>query len=246
MVLLFAHRGGTDHDHPGNSIAALAEALSHGLSLESDVRLSVDGVPVLVHDAYVRADTWFPRRVRRLTAARLARHGVPTLEQLYRELGSDFELSIDVKDPDAFGPALEVAGRAGATHRLWLVHDSLYTLHRIRRASDEVRLVHEARLPDLVRQTVHPFEHMDKLAKAGIDAQNTHWSRWTPELVDAAHRRGILAFGSIAQRRDQMERALRKGLDGLYTDFVKDLAEVAREFQAATGGGSELDEDDVP
>src|SRR5690606_36592042 len=159
----------------------------------------------------------FPRRVRRLTAARLARYGVPTLADLYRELGSDFELSIDVKDPAAVGPALEVADRAGATPRLWLVHDDIYTLHRIRRASDTVRLVHETRLPGLARRSVHPFEHMDELVRARVDAQNTHWSRWTPELVGAAHQRNLLAFGSIAQQRKQMQRALEKGLDALYT-----------------------------
>lgn len=238
MVLLFAHRGGTDHDHPENSIPAMARALQLGVSPESDVRLSVDGVPVLVHDPYVRGDRWFPRRVRRLTASKLARYGVPTLEELYRELGSDFELSIDLKDPAAIPATLEVAKRAGGTGRLWLVHDSVYTLQHIRRASAEVRLVNETRLPELDRRTIHYHDHMDLLVRSRIDAQNTHWRRWTPELVEASHSKGILAFGSIAQRRADMEKALAKGLDGLYTDYVKDLAEVAAAFKAATGGES--------
>jgi hypothetical protein len=60
--------------------------------------------------------------------------------------------------------------------------------------------------------------------------------------VEWSHSREILAFGSIAQRRTHMEQALAKGLDGLYTDFVKDLAEVAAAFKAASGGESELEE----
>lgn len=242
MVLLFAHRGGTDHDHPENSIAAMQRALDLGLSLESDVRLSIDGVPVLVHDPYVRGNRLLPRRVRRLTAAQLAGYGVITLDDLYRELGSDFELSVDVKDQAAVPATLAVADRAGATSRLWLVHDSIYTLQNIRRASDQVRLIHETRLPELDRRTIHYDHHMDLLVRSRIDAQNTHWSRWTPQLVEACQSRGLLAFGSIAQRRDQMQRALAKGLDGIYTDFVNDLAEVAAEFRAATGGESELEE----
>jgi glycerophosphoryl diester phosphodiesterase len=243
MVLLFAHRGGVDHDHPENSIAAMARALELGVSLESDVRLSLDGVPVLVHDPYVRGDRWFPRRVRRLTADRLRRFGVITLEDLYRELGTDYELSIDLKDTAAIGATLDVARRAGAVDRLWLVYESVYTLQHARRASSDVRLVHEARLPELDRRTVRYEAHMDLLVRSRSDAQNTHWSRWTPALVEACHSRGLLAFGSIAQKRHQMERALAKGLDGLYTDYVKDLAEVAAAFRAATGGESELDHD---
>ncbi|NLD77929.1 MAG: glycerophosphodiester phosphodiesterase [Acidimicrobiales bacterium] len=242
MVLLFAHRGGTDHDHPENSIAAMARALDLGLSLESDVRLSIDGVAVLVHDPYVRGDRFFPRRVRRLTAAKLAGYGVITLDELYRELGTDFELSIDVKDPAAVPATLAVADRAGATERLWLVHDSIYTLQHIRQASEAVRLMHETRLPELDRRTIGYEHHMDLLVRSRIDAQNTHWSRWTPTLVEACHSRGLLAFGSIAQRRKHMEQALAKGLDGLYTDFVQDLAEVAATFKAVSGGESELDE----
>ena len=133
--------------------------------------------------------------------------------------------------------------RAGGVDRLWLVHDSIYTLQHIRRASGDVRLVHETRLPELDRRTVRYEDHMDLLVRSRIDAQNTHWSRWTPVLLEACQGRGLLAFGSIAQKRSQMERALAKGLDGLYTDYVKDLAEVAAAFKAATGGESELDED---
>lgn len=231
MVLLFAHRGGTDGGHPENSIAAMAEALANGLSLESDVRLSLDGEPVLVHDSYLVARGSVPRRVRRMSAAHLARYGVATLSQLYEELGSDFELSIDVKDTDAIDATLAVAEAADAVRRLWLVHDSIHTLQRIRRRSSDVRLMHETRLLELARNGIDPLRHMDLLKRFEVDAQNTHWGRWTPELVDAAHARGLLAFGSIAQTPKQMRRALALGLDGLYTDHGKDLVAVAAQLQ---------------
>lgn len=228
MVYLFAHRGGFDSGHPQNTVAALADALAAGASLETDVRLSLDGVPVLVHDSYLTGTTWLPRRVRRLSTARLESMGVTALRRLYEELGSDFQLSIDVKDPDAGLATLVVAREVGDVSRLWLVHDSIHVLQRLRRADPEVRLVHETRLRVLARADITPEAHLDQLARWKVDAQNTHWNRWTPELLAAAHDRGLLAFGSIAQLPHHMERALGKGLDGLYTDHVRDLVRVAR------------------
>ena len=84
------------------------------------------------------------------------------------------------------------------------------------------------------RTDTTPEAHMDLLARWRVDAQNTHWSRWTPELLAAARERGLLAFGSIAQLPHQMERALGKGLDGLYTDHVRDLVRVARDLGIET------------
>ena len=127
-----------------------------------------------------------------------------------------------------------MAREVGDVSRLWLVHDSIHVLQRLRRADPDVRLVHETRMRALARTDTTPEAHMDLLARWRVDAQNTHWSRWTPELLAAARERGLLAFGSIAQLPHQMERALGKGLDGLYTDHVRDLVRVARDLGIET------------
>ncbi|MBP3710724.1 MAG: hypothetical protein J6I73_10065 [Treponema sp.] len=51
--ILYAHRGLFDNEaqHPENSLAAFKRALEAGYGIETDVRLSKDGVPVLHHDA---------------------------------------------------------------------------------------------------------------------------------------------------------------------------------------------------
>ena len=49
---------------------------------------------------------------------------IPTLEELYAEVGTTLDLSLDVKDPEAFAPTVAVARAAGggAPERLWLCH----------------------------------------------------------------------------------------------------------------------------
>src|SRR5262245_17833000 len=116
--ITFAHRGGRAGDEPENSLAAFRRALEVGAGgLESDARLSGDGQVVLVHGNLLR--TGLRRtKVRDLTAGRLAELGVPRLADLYAELGSDYELSLDLKEPDVAGPLLAVAREAGAVDRL--------------------------------------------------------------------------------------------------------------------------------
>ncbi|MDQ3896929.1 MAG: glycerophosphodiester phosphodiesterase, partial [Actinomycetota bacterium] len=87
--------------------------------LESDVWLTADGVPVLDHDGKVKAGLR-NRPIASLPRAALPVH-VPTLEDLYADCGTDFELSLDVKDPAAAARAAAVARAAGgdAPGRLW-------------------------------------------------------------------------------------------------------------------------------
>src|SRR4029453_9539828 len=95
--IAFAHRGGRAH-HPENTLGGFEQALERGATgLESDVWLTADGVPVLVHDPMF-GPMWRRRRITRLDRAQLP-HEIPTLEDLYAACGTRFDLSLDLKDP---------------------------------------------------------------------------------------------------------------------------------------------------
>src|SRR5262245_18404547 len=129
-VITFAHRGGKA-DLPENTIPAFQRALSLGATgLETDARLSADGEVVLAHDERVRKGV---RRVRvpDTPAAALAEMGVPRLADLYAECGTDFELSVDVKQRGVARPLIEVARAAGVPERLWVCSPSLEQLERL-------------------------------------------------------------------------------------------------------------------
>jgi len=116
--IAFAHRGASAHAE-GNTLDAFRLALRLGATgLETDVWRTADGVVVLHHDGALRAG------LRRRPLAELQRHQlppeIPTLEELYDECGTGFELSVDIKDPAAAAPAVAVATAAGAVDRLWI------------------------------------------------------------------------------------------------------------------------------
>ena len=88
--------------------------------LESDVWLTADGVAVLDHDGKVKAGLR-SRPIAGLDRRSLPAH-VPTLEDLYAECGTGFELSLDVKDPAAAPIVAAAARAAAATMGLSLIH----------------------------------------------------------------------------------------------------------------------------
>lgn len=213
----FAHRGARAHA-PENTIEAFALALKLGATgLESDVWITADGVPVLDHDGVVRAGL---RRhpISSVDRAQLP-PWIPSLEDLYAQCGTDFELSLDVKDADAAGATIAVARAAGddVVPRLWLCHPDWTVVREWRRVADDVRLVDSTRLR---RMKEGPERRAADLAAAGIDAVNLHHTDWTLGLTTLFHRFELVCFGWDAQFERVLLALLRMGIDGVHSDHV--------------------------
>ena len=227
VPITFAHRGGRADDAPENSLAAFRRALALGATgLESDARLSADGQVVLVHGPMVR--TGLRRvKVRALPAARLAELGVPRLADLYAEVGTDFELSLDLKEPNLTGPIVAMARDAGALDRLWLCAREMPELENARRVDPDVRLVHT-----MARRAYGDAleRHASTLAKAGIAALNLREAEWSLGLVTLAHRFDLRAFAWDAQEYRRIRAVLEMGVDAIYSDHVDRLVAAVGEW----------------
>ena len=185
--------------------------------LESDVWLTADGVAVLDHDGKVKAGLR-SRPIAGLDRTSLPAH-VPTLEELYAECGTDFELSLDVKDPAAAPTVAGVARAAGgdAPGRLWLCHPDWELLAEWRKELDDVRLVNSTKMREM---RLGPERRAAQLSAAGIDTVNLHYEEWTGGLTTLFHRFGVLAFGWDAQHERVLMNLLRMGIDGVFSDHV--------------------------
>jgi glycerophosphoryl diester phosphodiesterase len=215
--IAFAHRGGRAHA-PENTLEAFRLALRLGATgLESDLRLTADGVPVLHHDARVRSG-FRSRPLATLSREQLPNH-IPSLADLYAELGHDYELSLDVKDPAAAAPGLEVAAAAddAAVARVWLCHGHLERLTEWRALSGDVRLVCSTRRRDM-RDGAERLAA--ELSSRGIDALNLRYDEWTGGLTTLLHRFERYAFGWDAQHERIVRALVEMGIDGIYSDHV--------------------------
>jgi glycerophosphoryl diester phosphodiesterase len=227
--ITFAHRGARLL-HPENTIAAFRAGLEAGASgLETDAWLSADGEVVLTHDVLVRGPLFglWKLRVAHTTAARLARHRVPRLTDLFAELGPDYDLSIDVKDPAAAEPIIDIVRRVGHPVRTWLCSPSLDELRTVREHATDVRLVHSTirrRLPDSLER------HAADLATVGVDAMNLHYSEWTKGLTVLFHRFDVLTFAWDVQEVRHLRAMLDLGIDAVYCDHVERMVATVSEW----------------
>jgi glycerophosphoryl diester phosphodiesterase len=97
--IVIAHRGASA-ERPENTIAAFQRAVELGAdAIELDVRLSSDGVPVVIHDPTLDRTTTAQGAVARKTAAELVRIGVPTLERVLAEIA--LPILLEIKEPAA-------------------------------------------------------------------------------------------------------------------------------------------------
>lgn len=226
-VITFAHRGARLVE-PENTISAFRVALDQGASgIETDVWLTADGEVVCVHDPVVSRGLR-RRKISSLTAEELAAYGIPRFADVYDELGSAYECSVDVKTADAAEGLLEVARAHDALERLWVCSPDTELLHSLR-AEKRVKLVHSDRKNSIGA----PLErHAFDLAEAGIDAMNFHHTEWTAGLVSLFHRFEVRAFAWDTQEARHIRAVLAMGIDAVYCDRPDRMVATVSEWVA--------------
>jgi glycerophosphoryl diester phosphodiesterase len=210
--IAFAHRGGATSRAQQNTLAAFARAAALGSGIESDVWLTADGIPVLLHPRLLQR-----RRPVRNVQRRELPPNVPTVDELYECCGAGVDLALDMADPRAVDAVVHSASTNGAAHRLWLTYWRLPVLAEWRRRWPQVRLVYPTLLVGSARRST---ALLDRLAAIDVDAVNVFHHRLDDRTVAAAHERGLLAFAWGVRRRSGIERAIRRGADGIFADDV--------------------------
>ena len=215
--------GGARAQEQENTLAAFSLALEMGATgLESDAWVTADGMAVLDHDGSVRLRRLRRRAISDCRRDELPAH-IPTLEELFEACGADYELSLDLKDPNAVGAVMASADAAAdrfgmpVRERLWLCYPEVGTLAGWRERWPDVRLCNSTRLG---RMDGGPERRAAVLADAGIDSVNLHQTDWTGGLVTLFHRFGVLCFGWDAQQPRVLGELLNMGIDGVYSDHV--------------------------
>jgi glycerophosphoryl diester phosphodiesterase len=100
--LIIGHRGASAVA-PENTLAAFAAAIAVGADgIEFDVRLSGDGVPVIIHDDTLQRTHGLRKRVADLTVEELRSVGVPSLRDLFELMSqNDLILCLEIKGSSA-------------------------------------------------------------------------------------------------------------------------------------------------
>jgi glycerophosphoryl diester phosphodiesterase len=220
--IAFGHRGARAHA-PENTLAGFELALKLGATgLESDVWITADGVPVLDHDGVVKRPLGRNRQIGEMRRAALPEH-IPSVAELIDRCGTDYELSLDLKDAQSGQVVIDVVKEcaAGMVERLWLCGPQWEGLLPLR--GQGAKLVESTRLS---RMKEGPERRAANLRENGINAMNMHHTDWNGGMVALFHRFDRVAFGWDMQEPHILEAAFRMGLDGVYSDWVDRMIEV--------------------
>jgi glycerophosphoryl diester phosphodiesterase len=219
--IAFGHRGARAYA-PENTLPGFELALKLGATgLESDVWITADGVAVLDHDGLVKRTMGRNRPISEFPRSALPGH-IPSLSELIERCGSDYHLSLDLKDADSGQVVIDTVAEVAPDmlQRLWLCAPTWESLLPLR--GQGVKLVDSTRL---ARMKEGPERRAATLRDKGIDAVNLHHSDWTGGTVALFHRFDRVAFGWDMQEPHILHAALRMGLDGIYSDWIDRMVE---------------------
>lgn len=229
-MLAVAHRGGPGLG-PENTVVAFERARALGFAyLETDVRVTSDGVAVAFHDRHLGRLTGRRGRIADLTWAQVGglrvagTDPVPRLEDLLAAW-PEARWMLDLKQPTALPAVLRAVRRARAAHRVCLT-------------GTWDRFLDTARLdlgPSL--STALGWRSLGALLAARpVDRRTAGYvhlparlgRRWlvTPGLVARSQDLGLRVLAWGAHEPAAMHRLLDAGVDGLITDHPDVLRDV--------------------
>lgn len=224
--LVIAHRT-CPHHAPENSLLGIRRAAELGADVvEIDVRLTLEGRPVLLHDRTLRRTTGLlgPPSVHRQATVLGREIGdgelVPSFAEALAALPDGLRMAVDVKVPRAVHPVLAEIVNQGAQARVlvWSRHPSV-----VRFTADRHPAVEASLLRDTRGERAHRafFAAAARSRAAGISVR---WASLTADLADRAHERGLRLYARCPTREIDPARAVL--LDGLVTDWPEEARAV--------------------
>lgn len=240
-VVTVAHRGASV-SAPENTLSAVAEALASRTDfIETDVRLTADGVPILMHDPSLARTTNVesvfpdraPWRVEQFTLAEVQRldagswkspsyadERVPTLAAALQQLAqSPNGAIVEVKDPSTYGGVDDIGAKVyDAVREYW--PDALTTTGPRRllvSSADEAFAQQFAeRYPDVDVAVVSLTPPSDA-TKAFVDDVEVRWDATSPELAAEGDAAGF-SVGAWTVNDSETMKQLSDHVDSITTD----------------------------
>jgi glycerophosphoryl diester phosphodiesterase len=226
-LICFAHRGASGRS-PENTLLAFRYAFELGAdAIECDVQLSIEGAPVIIHDATVDRTTNGTGLVAQLPLERLrqldagAGEQIPELHEvltLCRERQKLVNLEIKAETLSQAQQVALVVGNVletGGYHDLALV-SSFWLPVLTRLKSDHPRI----RTGTLHSGTRWRLLNMITAARAtGADAIHPELRLTSRALVERAHAAGLQVNVWTVDQPKQMKRLADWGVDGFITNY---------------------------
>ena len=250
--VVYAHRGGAGLA-PENTLVAFEVGLATGADgIELDVRLSRDGVAVVMHDPTLDRTTDASGAVDARTAGELAGLdagcrferggafpfrgqgiGVPSLREVlqrYRETPLIVELKSSA--PRLAGAVVDDIRTAGAMGRVTVGSFQKGALDAVRALEPSIRTGADT---DDVRSGLDGLRGRPVFDAFQVPEVFAGLRVVTPEFIARAHDAGVTVVVWTVNHEDDMRRLLDWGVDGLITDWPDIAVPVVRDWYVRRG-----------
>lgn len=231
LMKIVAHRGASGYC-PENTLAAFKKAVEVNVdSIELDVRLSKDGVPVICHDAKINRTSNGTGYIHELTLEELKQYDfgswygdefagerIPTLEEVLVFLQeSDVTVNIEIKNGPVIQENIEeemlrLVYKYDFNDRVWI---SSFDHHSLKKVADldkhiKIGFIFHMNLINL-------FDYIDN---SGIDPYSIHPNYFyiTEEMLKEAHQRNYKVFAYTVDDVTVGEKYKYMGVDGVVTN----------------------------
>lgn len=242
-TLLMAHRGFSGR-FPENTRRAFMEAIALGQcdGFESDVHLSADREPVVIHDAVLERTTNGKGPVRNLTFGQLAELDIGSwFDPLFKDerimhldellalvIEYDLALNLELKNGEVFYPGMERIvidhiRRMKAEKRVFLSSFNHISMKQCKAIDGDIQtgLLYS-----------HPLLEAEKYAAAhGVDALHPKYTclGFEADLAERSRRAGLKVNTWTVNDEEAMRFCVRLGVDGIISNYPDVLASVMKE-----------------
>ena len=271
--LIVAHRGASAYA-PENTIAAFKKAIEAGAEgVEFDVRLSKDGVPVVIHDATLARTTGINGRVAEVTADRLlhldagswfnashpgnARHefaseGVPPLRSvlaLLTNLPGPIYVELKCETDEEVIPLVDAVGEviraAGLQEKIIIGSFRLGVLPHVRTVLQGVQTA-ALFAPKIMRLLRKEKYLIDIAREFGADHLSIHKSLVSRKLARKAEKHGMPVTVWTVNASRWVPRAVKQGLYAVITNDPSTFLSRRRSMPPPRGPEANLGERSLP
>jgi glycerophosphoryl diester phosphodiesterase len=248
-----SHRGGA-LENPENTLAAFKNSLALGYKvLETDLRVTRDGVLTIHHDETLQRSANLPDRIAGARWEELSTikvfggHEILTLEQLLENIPEDVVLNLDPKDYEVVDPLESLlAMRPGLVSRICLGSFSTDRLIQLREKLPHVAMSLGGR--EIAKMVVQSrFNAMKSAVKnhlpnqiaiqVPVRAYGIEIIR--PQFVKFVHDLGMQVHVWVVDNETEMHRLYDIGVDAIMTDRPKLLKKVLQDRGFWRGTGHE-------
>lgn len=232
--IAFAHRGFAP-DGAENSMAAFERAVALGYRyLETDVRVTADGVALAFHDATLDRVTDRRGRISQLRwaevrRARIAgREPIPVLAEVL-SAWPQVCVNVDVKHEGAIGPTIDAIRRTGALERVCVGAFSTARVIALRQLLGPQLCTSLGPREAIALRMAAAIGRAPRAALGQcvqVPARIGRVQLLDTRFLDTAHTLGLPVHAWTVNTRAEMEWLLDLGVDGLMTDRADLLREV--------------------